>query len=206
MLNSLQPIGIGWGKELIYLYNDAYKSIIGGRHPKALGRPAAKVWPETWSQIGPMLHRALGGEVGTFVESQLPIMERNDYPAETYTWSYTPVPNDDGSAGGIFCAKSDDTARMLAERQLSLEPTTTGARVKLSQCTQFRRSMSIKRCGIVEQPSRPAVRDDLCGRFCAGVLFLGGTCRNRHPVAPPRIGFESGELCCLNQDVQSGAG
>jgi hypothetical protein len=136
-------------------------------------------------------------------------MERNDYPEETYyTWSYTPVPNDDGSAGGIFCAKSDDTARMLAERQLSLQPTTTGACVKLSQCTQFRRSMSIKRCGIVDQPSRPACRDDLCGRFGAGVLFLGGTGRNRagHPVVPTTNRLESGELWCLNQVVQSGAG
>src|SRR5262249_15958893 len=64
MMNSLQPIWIGWGEKFIYLYNDAYKSIIGGRHPSALGRPAAEVWPETWSQIGPMLHTALGGAVG----------------------------------------------------------------------------------------------------------------------------------------------
>ena len=28
MLTSRQPIWIGWGPELIYLYNDPYKSII----------------------------------------------------------------------------------------------------------------------------------------------------------------------------------
>ena len=33
MLTSRQPIWIGWGPELIYLYNDPYKAIIGGRHP-----------------------------------------------------------------------------------------------------------------------------------------------------------------------------
>jgi hypothetical protein len=27
------------GKELIYFHNDPYKSIIGGKHPWALGRP-----------------------------------------------------------------------------------------------------------------------------------------------------------------------
>jgi hypothetical protein len=36
MLTSQQPIWIGWGKELIYLYNDPYKSIIGGKHPGCL--------------------------------------------------------------------------------------------------------------------------------------------------------------------------
>src|SRR3954469_9116418 len=46
MLTSLQPIWIGWGKELIYLYNDPYKSIIGGRHPWALGKPTIEVWHE----------------------------------------------------------------------------------------------------------------------------------------------------------------
>lgn len=121
MLASRQPVWVGWGPEFIYFYNDSYKSIVGARHPAALGLPAEQVWPETWSQIGPMLRSALGGDVGTYVESHLLIMERNGYPEETYyTWSYTPVPNDDGSPGGIFCANTDDTRRVIGERQLSL--------------------------------------------------------------------------------------
>jgi hypothetical protein len=31
MLTSRQPIWIGWGKELTYLYNDPYKAMIGGK-------------------------------------------------------------------------------------------------------------------------------------------------------------------------------
>ena len=121
MLASRQPIWIGWGPELIYFYNDSYKSIVGARHPAALGLPAEQVWPETWSEIGPMLRSALGGALGTYVESHLLIMERNGYPEETYyTWSYTPIPDDDGSNGGVFCANTDDTQRVIGERQLSL--------------------------------------------------------------------------------------
>src|SRR6185369_329289 len=48
MLTSLQPIWIGWGKDLIYFYNDPYKSIIGGKHPWAIGRPTLEVWREIW--------------------------------------------------------------------------------------------------------------------------------------------------------------
>ncbi|HEY6456989.1 MAG TPA: response regulator [Steroidobacteraceae bacterium] len=121
MLTSLQPIWIGWGKELIYFYNDPYKSIVGGKHPWALGRPTAEVWRELWSDIGPMLDTATRGGQGTYVKSQLLIMERNGYPEETYyTFSYSPIPNDDGSVGGIFCANSEDTQRVFGERQLSL--------------------------------------------------------------------------------------
>ncbi|WP_420140806.1 response regulator [Sphingomonas sp.] len=121
MLTSRQPIWIGWGPELIYFYNDAYKSIIGGKHPWALGRPTKVVWSEIWEDIGPMLATATTGEEGTFAEEQLLIMERSGYPEETYyTFSYSPIPDDDGSAGGIICANSEDTGRVIGERQLAL--------------------------------------------------------------------------------------
>jgi PAS domain S-box-containing protein len=68
-----------------------------------------------------MLSQAMGGQEGTYVESQLLIMERNGYPEETYyTFSYSPIPADDGHVGGIFCANSDDTQRVIGERQLAL--------------------------------------------------------------------------------------
>ena len=56
MLTSRQPIWIGWGEELTYLYNDAYKAIIGGKHPWALGRPTAEVWREIWVQVADFKH------------------------------------------------------------------------------------------------------------------------------------------------------
>ncbi|MEO6281347.1 ATP-binding protein [Roseateles sp.] len=120
MLTSRQPIWIGWGPQLSYLYNDPYKSIIGGKHPWALGLPTATVWREIWPEIGPMLQSALAGD-GTFVESQLLVMERNGYPEETYyTFSYSPIPGDDGLPAGIICANSDETQRVIGERQLAL--------------------------------------------------------------------------------------
>jgi PAS domain S-box-containing protein len=121
MLASRQPIWIGWGPDLLYFYNDPYKSIIGGRHPWALGKPTRQVWREIWPDIGPMLATAMSGDQGTYVEAQLLIMERNGYPEETYyTFSYSPIPNDDGTVGGIICANSDDTQRVIGERQLAL--------------------------------------------------------------------------------------
>ncbi|UUX95405.1 ATP-binding protein [Aquabacterium sp. J223] len=120
MLTSRQPIWIGWGPELIYLYNDPYKAIIGGKHPWALGRPTEVVWKEIWKDIAPLLSSAMSGD-GTFVESQLLIMERNGYPEETYyTFSYSPIPGDDGAPAGIICANADETQRVISERQLAL--------------------------------------------------------------------------------------
>ncbi len=121
MLTSRQPIWIGWGTDLIYLYNDPYKSIIGARHPAALGQPTRDVWREIWDYMTPRLAQAMGGIEGFYVEDELLIMERNGYPEETYyTFSFSPIPDDDGSVGGIFCANTDDTQRVIGERQLAL--------------------------------------------------------------------------------------
>jgi signal transduction histidine kinase len=120
MLASRQPIWIGWGPEFIYLYNDPYKAIIGGRHPSALGKPSHDVWPEIWDVISPMLQTATRGTEGTYVEEQLLIMQRHGFSEETYyTYSYTPIPNEDG-IGGIICANTDDTQRVIGRRQISL--------------------------------------------------------------------------------------
>jgi PAS domain S-box-containing protein len=119
MLTSRQPFWLGWGEQLIKLYNDPYKAIVGGKHPAALGQPAAVVWSEIWDQIGPMLETAMGGVEGTYVEEQFLVMERHGYREETYyTFSYSPIPNDEGGVGGIICANTDDTAKVLGRRRL----------------------------------------------------------------------------------------
>ena len=119
MLTSRQPIWIGWGPRLIKLYNDPYIKIVGGKHPWALGKPASEVWKDIWDDIEPMLKTVMEKDQGTYVESQLLIMERNGYPEETYyTFSYTPIPGDDGKTAGMFCANTDDTVRIIQERQL----------------------------------------------------------------------------------------
>ncbi|WP_232316362.1 ATP-binding protein [Candidatus Burkholderia verschuerenii] len=120
VLTSRQPIWVGWGPELLFFYNDAYRSIIGGKHPRALGQPTSVVWREIWDDIGPLLDIALAGTEGTFVEQKLLIMERNGFPEETYyTFSYSPIPDDDdGAPAGIICANSDDTQRVRGERQM----------------------------------------------------------------------------------------
>ena len=54
-LNSRFPMVIFWGPEFIALYNDAWRPILGAKHPKALGRPGIEVWPEIWDILGVQL-------------------------------------------------------------------------------------------------------------------------------------------------------
>ncbi|MCC7370650.1 MAG: response regulator [Chloroflexi bacterium] len=147
LLTSRQPMFVWWGDELTNIYNDAYRTVLGGKHPGALGRPASEVWREIWPQIEPRAVAALGGLEGTFDESLLLIMERNGYQEETYyTFSYSPVPNDEGGVGGIFCANNEDTQRIIGQRQLSLlrelAAATADARTIDAACTLSARGLA----------------------------------------------------------------
>src|SRR5271156_5200058 len=57
-LASPSPARCMWGAEFILIYNDAYRSIPGPRHPFALGKSARLVYSESWSTVGPLLESA----------------------------------------------------------------------------------------------------------------------------------------------------
>jgi PAS domain S-box-containing protein len=118
-LDSRYPMFVWWGAELINVYNDAYIPVLGARHPAALGRPAREIWPDIWDVVGPQAEIVLREGRATWNESLLLVMERHGFAEETYfTFSYSPVPDDAGRVGGVFCACTEDTARILSERRL----------------------------------------------------------------------------------------
>ncbi|PIB89910.1 hybrid sensor histidine kinase/response regulator [Caulobacter sp. FWC2] len=116
-LGSRQPMFIAWGPELTFLYNDAYAEILGDKHPGALGRPFQQVWWDIWDDIKPLVDRALADEA-TWSENLPLTMNRRGFLEETWwTFSYSPVRDDDGRIGGMFCSCLETTIQVLAERQ-----------------------------------------------------------------------------------------
>src|SRR5687768_2295269 len=119
MLNSRYPMFVWWGRELTNFYNDAYIPVLGARHPEALGQPASRVWADIWNVVGPQAEIVMREGRATWNESILLVMERHGYTEETYfTFSYSPATDDDGRVGGVFCACTEDTKRVLGERRL----------------------------------------------------------------------------------------
>ncbi|MEH1794049.1 ATP-binding protein [Nostoc sp.] len=191
MLTCRQAMFVWWGEELINLYNDAYKAIIGGKHPEALGQPASDVWREIWDQVGPRAESAMLKNEGTYDEALLLIMERNGYPEETYyTFSYSPVPNDQENTGGIICANTDDTQRIIGERQLALlrelAARTADARTFDQACTLSANCLESNPYDLpfamiyLVDPDRQQV-------------FLAGTCRigQNHVAVPETVDLDS---------------
>ncbi len=119
MLDSRYPMFVWWGQERINFYNDAYIPVLGKRHPQALGQRAMGIWGEIWPVIGPQSDIVLNEGRATWNEDTLLLMERNHFLEETYfTFSYSPLPNDEGGIGGVFCACTEETQRVLSQRRL----------------------------------------------------------------------------------------
>jgi PAS domain S-box-containing protein len=120
LLTSKFPMFLAWGPELAFLYNDGYRPILGAKDRDALGRPFAEVWPEILPDILPLVERALAGEA-TFHENLPLLMERNGYPEVAFfTFSYSPVRDESGGVGGMFCACEETTDQVLATRRSAL--------------------------------------------------------------------------------------
>lgn len=194
MLTSRQPMFVWWGEDLINLYNDAYKSIVGGKHPEVLGQPASVVWREIWDQVLPRAESVMLNNEGTYDEALMLMMERNGYPEETYyTFSYSPIPDDQGNTGGIICANTDDTQRIIGERQLALlrelAAKTADARTFEQACT-----LSAK-CLETNPYDLPFAMIYLVDADRQGMV-LTGSCgiEPGHEIAPKTINFEDNSL------------
>ncbi|MCW1934672.1 sensor histidine kinase [Pararhodobacter zhoushanensis] len=114
MLGQQHASCIFWGSDLTMLYNDAYAPILGARQAEALGAPAKDVWPEIWTEIASFIEKALAGE-GIFFR-ELPLtMTRNGYDEQTYwTFSYSPLYDDDGIIRGMINVAVDETPSVEA--------------------------------------------------------------------------------------------
>ena len=83
---------------------------LGPKHPRALGRSAREVWSEIWTDIGSARNRSCETGRATWDEGLLLFLERQGFPEESYhTFSYSPVPDDNGGVGGMLCVVTEDT-------------------------------------------------------------------------------------------------
>jgi PAS domain S-box-containing protein len=120
VLSSRFPMLLWWGPELIQFYNDSYSASLGAdRHPSAFGARGRQCWSDIWPIIGPQIESVLRDGEATWNEDRLVPITRDGRLEEVYwTYSYSPVRNDDGAVEGVLVVVQDTTARVRAERRL----------------------------------------------------------------------------------------
>ncbi len=119
LLSSRFSMWMGWGEELTFFCNEAYRrDTLGEKFPWALGKPAAEVWSEVWKDVQDRVEAVRKGE-STWDKSLRLFLQRSGYVEETYhTFSYSPVTDDDGNVSGLLCVVSEDTDEVIAQRRI----------------------------------------------------------------------------------------
>ncbi|SFK65572.1 PAS domain S-box protein [Methylorubrum salsuginis] len=116
MLDCPAAMFLAWGPDGIVFFNDAYRPIFGERLPRALGARFREIWSDIWDDIGPLVEATLAGRSSS--HRNLPLtMHRHGVPEETWwSFTYSPVRDNDGAIAGLLNITAETTAEVLAER------------------------------------------------------------------------------------------
>lgn len=129
-MDSPFPMNLWCGPELVLIYNDGYRHVLGDKHPGALGRPGSQVWREIWPEIAPMFEQIRAGGPPAYADDAPFVIERHDAagnaaapgePNAWFTFALSPVRDDAGGIVAFLNVVSETTGRILAERQLQAE-------------------------------------------------------------------------------------
>ena len=120
MLNAHQPMYIAWGPELLLLYNDGYREILGAKASdprQILGKPFEQVWPEIWDQICPILVATMEGETLWFKVQEF-ALTRNGFMEQVFaSFSTSPIRAEAGEIAGVFCVCSETTGKIRSQQE-----------------------------------------------------------------------------------------
>jgi signal transduction histidine kinase len=119
VLHSVHPMFLWWGEQLTQVYNDAYVPCFGeGKHPAALGQAGRQCWPEIWHIIGPQIEDVRqGGEPRWYADNLVPIWRNGRIEDVFWSYTYTPVYNEQDEVGGVLVVCTETTVQVLAERR-----------------------------------------------------------------------------------------
>ncbi len=122
LLMNRFPLLLWWGPQFCQLYNDAYRPVLGKKHPHAaLGQPASQCWPEIWHVIGPLIKTPYEGGPPTWMEDIPLEINRYGFMEEThFTIAYSPVPDDTAPSGigGVLATVHEISEKIVGERRV----------------------------------------------------------------------------------------
>ncbi|MFN3726211.1 MAG: HWE histidine kinase domain-containing protein [Allosphingosinicella sp.] len=131
VLESGFPTALVWGPDLVTIYNDGFRPILGGK-PEALGRSFAEIWSEAWDEVRPVVERAFAGK-STFNKDYPVEVERSGRPEQAYfSFSYSPVRMLDGSVAGMIAMIVETTERVMTESRIDVTEERQAFLLKLS--------------------------------------------------------------------------
>ena len=117
-LGSPLAVQLFWGNDLVLLYNDGMRPMMGDKHLACFGQPAFEHWPEVREQLGPLLRDVLANGTSVLTKNGMVATMRSGFLEELYfSWSFSPLLVESGEIGGVFQVATETTREVLGERR-----------------------------------------------------------------------------------------
>lgn len=123
LLANRFPLLLWWGPHYVSIYNDAYRPILGTKHPRSIGQPVSECWSEIWHVLKPLIDTPFGGGPATWMEDLELEIQRSGFFEEThFTIAYSPVPDETAprGIGGVLATVHEITEKVIGERRVGI--------------------------------------------------------------------------------------
>ncbi len=121
ILRAAIPMATLWGPDGVMIYNDAYATLVGDRHPALLGAKYREAWAEVAAFADQTLQAGLAGESLSYRDEGL-VLIRDGKPQQVWrNLDFSPLIDEQGKPVGVLAVVADTTAKVRAEIKLEGE-------------------------------------------------------------------------------------
>ena len=117
VLAQQMPTALLWGADLIQIYNDGCRDLLGELHPHALGRSARELGGRLWHFDPQLYERALNGETLALPDRRFTVHRQGRDEEAWFALCYVTGRSADSSSTGVFVTAFETTARMRARAE-----------------------------------------------------------------------------------------
>ena len=110
-----------WGPDYIMLYNDAFSSMMGEKHPWGLGRPLREVGAGSFGSIERRFAKVFHEGEAVWSEDELfPAVEGGRLKERYFNFTLSPIPGEGGAIAGVLNTVIETSYRVVSERRSRL--------------------------------------------------------------------------------------
>lgn len=117
LLKTPQPVFFVAGPEMVLLFNESFRGLIGERWGEALGQSVRELWRPVWPRIGPLLERAYRGESFVVRDMAFPTWTSGFTEERYYSLAFTSLLDRDNRVVATCCSCNDTTDTVLRSRR-----------------------------------------------------------------------------------------
>jgi signal transduction histidine kinase len=119
VLAAPTPMVLLWGEDATQIYNDAYRALMGAKHPSVFGAPVRSSWPEGWHLDWEPYAKAWGGQSVVVEDAVVSVGRAGAGTDAVFTLGYSPARDEHGVIQGVLVTAFETSTLAAARRQAS---------------------------------------------------------------------------------------